>query len=368
MILNRQAFFDLSFLFFFTVLLLSSVTNGFISNYNVILNFIFCILLLACVKYSYNQILYMSMLFFSLVLVFFLTFRIDYHFAVFLVYFLLMMTFCKLIVSRSTIGYSRFKVYNLGFVAYLILTFSLSFKTSSYSEEGRFLGLLNSTNVSSFVVGLMIIYILEFYTLQLKHYLFKVFIASVVVFYFYTVFQTRTFLIIYVYIFYKLLGARKISMYLVPFIFSMIFLFLIKPLPVENISRFYIDGSISTRISLTTHIVSLSLSDGTYFLIPNGGGATYLKITELLGYKYPLHNDILMYLYDYGVIFVLISCLFAVSVYKGVGLSFMTLSIMLFVFTSNFHNILISVYSIVPMVFIFEIMKWKSKNQGERMS
>lgn len=363
MTLSRQSFFDLSILFFFTVLLLSSITKGVISNYNVILNFILCVLLLSHIKYAFSQIVYISMLLLSLVLVFFLTLRLDYQFAIMLINFLLLIFFGKLVISRNMINYNRLKVYNFFFIAYLVLTFIYSLNSSSYSEEERFLGLLDGPNMSSFVVGLMIIYILEFYTSKSKYYIIKVLIASIVIFYFYTKFQTRTFLIIYIYIISKLLGANKISKYFVLFLLLLMSAFLAKSLAVEIFSRFHFDGSIFTRMKLTMHIVQLSLSDGTYFLIPNGGGATYLKTTELLGHKYPLHNDILMYLYDYGIIFVLISCIFCISVYRGVGMSLLTLSILLFVFTSNFHNILISVYSIIPMMFIFELMKWKLANK-----
>lgn len=303
------------------------------------------------------------MLLLSLVLVFFLTLKLDYQFAIMLINFLLLIFFSKLIISLKVINYNRFKVYNFLFIAYLTLTFIYSFKISSYSEEGRFLGLLDGPNMSSFVVGLMIIYILEFYTSRSKYYIIKVIIASVIIFYFYTKFQTRTFLIIYIYIVSKLLEANKISKYFALFSLVVTSAFLAKSLAVEMFSRFHFDGSIFTRMKLTMHIVQLSLSDGTYFLIPNGGGATYLKITELLGHRYPLHNDILMYLYDYGIIFVLISCVFFISIYRGVGMSLLTLSILLFVFTSNFHNILISVYSVVPMMFIFELIKWKSINK-----
>jgi hypothetical protein len=118
------------------------------------------------------------------------------------------------------------------------------------------------------------------------------------------------------------------------------------------------DPSLLTRIDMYEYI--FQGIHKAYYFFQHGFNASIIDIENFIGEeKYPIHNDFLRYLYDWGVIWLIFLYFFFKQIVslKKLGLKFDFYLILLFVFSNLLHNTLFSFYIWIPLLFYLLLKK-----------
>lgn len=223
-------------------------------------------------------------------------------------------------------------------------------------DSGRYMGLGLGSNLTSSLVMALLVLINEIYKIKLKSYKKKLIVLSVVYLGLIFFTKSRSLLVGLPYIVYQysyIYSIRKILFVALPLVFIVFLYFLPK---LTNSLRLTDDSSFYTRLNLYFSMY-YELKDG-YFVIPHGFNADNIYVDRILPVKnHTLHNDLMKYLYNYGVLFPVLLIWFYNAI-KEMFSSKIVLWIVLTVFIINaLHNTLFSIHLIIPFLLILIIKK-----------
>lgn len=338
--------------FYFLLLYLAAFFSFDVSNYNYLVEILFgsIAFLLFPLKKSFYILLYISVLF---IFIFILTYKASNIY--YLITDLSLTAFIIFIIEKT----KTINVYNLEavlkFFYYLSIIYITLLLTSlfipSFIVDDRFKGLGFSCNITSSIALSICIYI-YIYNRKFSNLIFIIITLILLLLFA----KTRALLFGFPLILYYLnknIGLKKTLFIFIP-ICTYIIIYLFPTL--EKELRLSTDDSFNTRA--TIYIQMIEVLKNSLFVIPHGFNADQIYIDNFLGAKgFPVHNDFLKYIYNYGFLFILF------LVY--IGKSFINiihnkteLILIIFAFSSNaLQNALFSVYIFVPFFFTLLLFK-----------
>lgn len=286
----------------------------------------------------------------------------DFKFLAYLTQDFLMVFFIFLLTFFILNGYISEKV-QIGFfvfcVAYTLLYFLFSLNTSFYNYDlgvERYVGITGSTNVSSTIASLLIIYIWEYFKKNKKDHFILFFLMVVMLSFIFYLSKSRSLLFIFPYVFWQIFIVPKSTFLRIPIYILSCFLVVSILLCFDILSLFKqfridSDSSFNTRNFITAIIFS-NIKE-SYFIFPNGFNSGNEFLAKFLGEeRYPIHNDFLKIWYEWGiggVIFIILTLGRICFKCRNVN----DLCIVLFFCSGALHNILYLFYIWIPLVFIF---------------
>lgn len=258
------------------------------------------------------------------------------------------------VVRHATLTKKHYKIIDTIIFIYIFLFFLFIGNSSFYSaESGRYMGLMPTSSVSSSVLMLIIVYLIEHY--KYTSYKKTIFILSIIIVILNIVLcNTRTVLFIFPYILYSffILSSNKLSKHLIvaTIIFISIGAFSFINNNAETLRLSKDESSFLTRAALyETQFEEIKKAK---FIFPHGSNACTKYIQVIAGEEYSPHNDFLKYWYDWGIMwFVFLYILFkkiANLGFKGKSHNILCL-VLLLLASSSLHNILFSSYMWVAL-------------------
>lgn len=242
---------------------------------------------------------------------------------------------------------------------YILLYLGFSFSSSLYvHENGRYIGLFGSTNVSSSIILFLVIFLSEYNT-KMKIFNSIFFISLLFLLYIYVFYISKTLSLLFaipyfIYQYYKLLNNKKAFFFLIILV-GIFFIYLLN----NNRLSFGYDKKLSYNTRMMIYSMFYEKLVNSYFIIPHGfRSSTDLIQLYTANENYSPHNDFLKYLYDWGIFFII---LFIYFIYKIRYLfsSYKGFLIMLIFFSTALHNMLFSVYTLIPFLFILLLYRYK---------
>ncbi|MGG5617844.1 hypothetical protein ACPDHD_16395 [Myroides odoratimimus] len=262
--------------------------------------------------------------------------------------------------SKIFSSFYRFSIY------YILAYFMAYFFLSSYlvdAEEGRYAGLLGSTNFSSSFICILLMYMNEFAKrIRLKNYRQTLVICFLIWGLLLSITKSRTLLfalpywLLQFYYFFNL-DKNKIRLILFIPLCITIVIIIVMALNFEELfinMRLTNDGSFLTREAIYSSI--FDKIKRAYYILPNGFNDAYVFVQSYTNVKgFAVHNDFLKYWNDLGVVF-FIYLFILYGILKSALKDLTFLCIIFFILSLALHNILFSVVIWCPIYFLFKIV------------
>jgi hypothetical protein len=268
-------------------------------------------------------------------------------------------TFAILRVSKKECKYILY-FWHLYIILYLLGSINPSFYSNFESMGSRYMGITAGANLSSSIIMIGIIYIWEYYKKNEKKinisWLIVVLIFILIVY----ISKSRTLLFLLPYLIYQVKFLKNKTFIVLAII---IFLTIFLPVYIDTITqaiRLIEDSSFNTRLSIYNFFWELIKND--FYITPHGSGSSRTIMQYLVGdNRYPIHNDLLKYWYEWGLFFFMI--IFFIIKRLRVYLTLNNILIFLFVLSTSLHNILFSVYIWLPIIGIFALQRMTRDNE-----
>ena len=255
-------------------------------------------------------------------------------------------------VSQKTyIAFDELKFLRTCLWLYIGMTMIFSFFPSFYNDEGRFLGLMKGVNLSASVSMMLLILIWEIQKKIHESWLILILLFIILLYCCY-VYKTRTLFLVLPYFLYQFRAFFRMRHILA--IISVISVIAVINYweQLVDLLRLTNDSSYITRMSLYLYMFDL-LKD-SYFVVPHGFNAATSLVVKYTGVdNYSVHNDLLRYLFDWGILFLLFLVILFKKILCHQKMNFYL--IFLSVFALSFHNMLFSIYIWCPFLLIMNI-------------
>jgi hypothetical protein len=227
---------------------------------------------------------------------------------------------------------------------------------SSYSSEQRFHGFMGS-NLSSTIIALFIITLWEIYKLGKSNRLSYLMFLAGIYLYFFFISKSRTMIFALPYFLYQFTNIKKKNIFLSLFLLLFVIGFVYTNLEYFRTKLRFDPSEISYLSRANMYFMFLNRIKENNFIIPYGFNAstTYIRLRN--GANWSVHNSILQYWYDYGIIFWIIMILIVSKLKRFINMNL--LLILLFVLSSALHNLLFVYVIWVPLFFILLITRKK---------
>lgn len=347
-------------LYIFLVISIFPITSGIdVMDFNFLVNFIFLIILVPFVIVNITNKEIIIVFLFVICLTFLaIATNSSPKFFILELNKLLLPLFLVIILPKVVRNQHLFFFYKVAilFIFLQLLFCIVEFRDWS-SNYYRYYGSFNNVNITSNLILLFTLYILEY--LRLKSKLKNRTILFWFVIYVFLILLTGTRsaligLLYFVYLFLKQTSKRnRIIVFVIIGLVGFYVAYSLGGFLYRQL-RFDADSSTFTRLAIYT--LMLEEIAKAKFLLPHGiSSHRYLMETEFFGY--PVHNDFLEYIYNLGILFYfyfyyLISKLYSFCK-KG---SFFIFFIVLFLFFSTaLHNEMFSIYIWIPIFMIFSL-------------
>lgn len=340
----------LKFLFIaYLIVLLLPICGIVISNYSTIfLAFYTVALVMLMPKIKTVQFAIFVFVIFSFL--FFFLYRTSVWYYLFIDFFTCVIIFQIFIVAKSfPVSLSTLKIIKNLSCLYLALVCLGTLNPSFYStyEVNRYMGLNLGPNLTSSIVLMMLIYLREYYDVIMKRS--SLFIFCLLVTYVIVALTAKSrgfilgggFFVGYV-LYHKGLLFRSIL-----YFFLVLLLFGAGHFVFEKL-RFVEDGSFNTRLLL--YVTFFDSIKESFYILPNGFEADQLLLNSTNQfYNVELHNDILKYWYNYGLLFFMF-LLFVGSRVAAVGTKGYVFVISFVFMLNSLQNTLFSVFLLIPFL------------------
>lgn len=222
----------------------------------------------------------------------------------------------------------------------------------------RFMGLVGNVNLTSNILMLFAIFEIEFLRIHKSLTLGRFFFVLVVFFYFMLLTGTRSALIAlfyFLFVFFKDLAVRRCFSFIILFILGLVAV-RFSDLFLSQL-RFDAEASNITRIAIYQKFWNLIVDN--YLALPMGLSA-HEGVMDVYFRGFAVHNDILQYLYNLGIGFMIYCSLLFYSLRRFWGSGNFRVALIFFLFLSTaLHNELFSIYVWVPLLFILLLFKFK---------
>lgn len=244
-------------------------------------------------------------------------------------------------------------------IAFVICSILVSFDNNCYSDN-RYNGLLHSTNISSSVFSLFLVLLWEIirnYDRKQSKSIFPIILICFL--YMAMISKTRTlffFLPYWIYCAYKIYSKRCVNILIM---ISFLYLSIYSMLILKEF-RLQEDGSSVTRVYLYQNLLTEIINN--YIIVPHGSGMAN-KLTTILtdSDNFPTHNDFLKYLYDWGIIFIIL-VIYIIRLFKNKSLLNLKVFLVTVCWTTcGLHNFLFMPLSWFLYLLILNQIKFRSQ-------
>lgn len=340
---------------YFIILILAILLPTDISDYNYMVN---SILVLTLWLLFPNKKIFIYGIIALIILLLLLAFTFNNNIGYYLVFDLVTVIFLLQIINlKQNYSFSEHESKSFALMAMIwifALIFVSLFKEFYNPESARFLGLIKSTNLSSSIFVSFLVFLL----IQSKNYSLikrQLILVFLIIIYCYILWLTKSRTLIFalpflLYQFFKVFGFFRVLLFTSIVIIIIFYSYndIIIGLRIEK------DSSFITRMSIYLTILEELKKD--FFLIPNGFNADNRFIDSILNYAGPhshtLHNDVLKYLYNFGILFIIFMIFWYRIIRESFGSLIQKITILLIFSVNAFHNTLFSFYILVPFLFI----------------
>lgn len=342
-------------IFYFVLLYTAALFSWDVSNYNYIVEILFGSL--AFVLFPLKKSIFISFnIFILFIFIFIFTYKTsniyylitDFLLTIFIIFFLEKIKTLNIHFLEPAL--KLFYRFSIIYIVLLLITLFIP----GYIVDGRFNGLGFSCNITSSIALSLCIYV-YIYNEKITNLIFVLFTLLLLLFFA----KTRALLFGFPLILYylnKTIGIKKTLFILIPICLCIIIYFI--PI-LEKELRLNTEDSFNTRAAI--YIQMIEVLKDSYFVIPHGFNADQIYIDNFLGTKgFPVHNDFLKYIYNYGFLFVLF-LIYIVNSFTPVIRNKNERFLIVLAFSSNaLQNALFSIYVLIPFFFILFLFKRKA--------
>lgn len=228
-------------------------------------------------------------------------------------------------------------------------------------DEFRYLGIFHGITSSACIFSMVSIVIWELEKKEKRR--LGILVSLIVSFLIYMwAAGTRSLLFILPYWLYQLYTQRKTRiMVFVALGISLLYLSLFSEQILEKFRLDENEASLNTRSSLYLQI-GMGILDN-YVVIPHGSYTATAVIRQFTGdSSYSPHNDILKFIYEWGILFFVFCIFLMVKIKKHVRLDLEFVLILVALISCSLHNMLSTVYLWIPFLFILIARRRIDKN------
>lgn len=249
-------------------------------------------------------------------------------------------------------------IYLLYIVLSLIGIFNSSLYVESKDLQMRYVGLFHAGNMSASIFAILEIAVWEIEKSNKGRLAWLLFLIASYFFYAFAS-LTRSLWFFLPYWIYQIVHRSNVIIVFLLLCVGLLYLFPISE-DIEGLLRLEADASSMTRAALYEQLLSGILDYGA--LLPHGSNAARDMIVSFTDDpSYTPHNDILKFIYDWGIIFYAFCIMLVIRLKKCISINIEFVMIMLAVISCGLHNMMFSVYIWIPITTILMVRRTCNK-------